>query len=83
MSRRPAMWWTTVKGGRRAARRPWKWTGRRESHRLPLEEQLWWLAQEMRDTADAIGPAPEEAERCLRVLADKAEKAEIEPWGGL
>lgn len=31
MSRRPAMWWMTVKGGRRAARRPWKWTGRRDA----------------------------------------------------
>lgn len=30
MSRRPAMWWTTIKGGRRAARSPWKWMGRRE-----------------------------------------------------
>ncbi len=30
MSRRPAMWWTTVKGSRRASRRPWKWTGQRE-----------------------------------------------------
>lgn len=48
-----------------------------------LEQQLWWIAQEMRNAADAIGPAPDLAERALRHWADRAEKCEVEPWGGL
>jgi hypothetical protein len=41
-----------------------------------LRRHLWWLAQEMRNTADAIGPAPAEAERALRALADQVEKCD-------
>jgi len=34
--------------------------------RQQLYSDLWWLAEEMINTADAIGPVPDLAERALR-----------------
>lgn len=41
---------------------------------------VFWLAEELRNTADAIGPAPDLAERALRDFADKLANGTWQPF---